>query len=477
MKNLTIKLAWANLSHRPLGTLLTIATLGTAVALMSLLIQFSGHTETRLSRDLADVDLVVGAKGSPLQLILSSLLHVDVPTGNIPLEDAQALMRNPQVRTAVPLALGDSFRGFRIIGTTADFLGLYDADLAYGTPMAHPQQVIIGSLVHKTLGMQIGQRFVGAHGLSSSDEGLTKHAHTPYTVVGILKPTGSILDRLVITSIDSVWLAHSPHAGHHHEAEPDEHEAYDHEAHEHEAHEHNGHIDHHHGESDEKAEDHDHAEEQHHGEDHDHHEETDMAHAREEALPLLDISSMIPGDREITALLIRYASPIAAVRLPRAINEQPGLQAAAPAIEVTRLFSLSSGLVSAAQTVAILLALVGGLSIFAAISSATAAGLYDVALMRAMGTKPSFVFLERMLEGALLAAASALFGTLMAHIALLVAYQTYDSLMIFGLNGGKFYRPELYLIASTVFIGTLAALWPAISCYRTDPSLLLQQGR
>lgn len=451
MKNLTMKLAWANLSHRPLGTLLTIATLGTAVALMSLLIQFSGHTETRLSRDLANVDLVVGAKGSPLQLILSSLLHVDVPTGNIPLSDAQALMRNPQVRTAVPLALGDSFRGFRIVGTTAGFLGLYDAELAYGTPMAHPQQVIIGSLVHKTLGMQIGQRFVGAHGLSTSGEGLAKHAHAPYTVVGILRPTDSILDRLIITSIDSVWAAHSPNADHHHDEE-------DHEDH--------------HGEG------HDHENEHHDGDqDHDHHTDDHTVHAGDEEESLLDIGSMDPDDREVTALLIRYASPIAAARLPRAINEKPGLQAAAPAIEVTRLFSLSSGLVSAAQTVAALLALVGGLSIFAAISSATAAGLYDVALMRAMGTKPSFVFRERMLEGALLAAASAIFGTLMAHVALLVAYQTYDSLMIFGLNGGKFYQPELYLIAGTVFIGTLAALWPAISCYRTDPSLLLQQGR
>lgn len=469
MKNLTMKLAWANLSHRPLGTMLTIATLGTAVALMSLLIQFSAHTETRLSKDLAGVDLVVGAKGSPLQLILSSLLHVDVPTGNIPLSEAQALMRNPQVRAAVPLALGDSFRGFRIVGTTAGFLDLYDAKLAHGAPMSHPQQVIIGSLVHKTLGMQIGQRFIGAHGLSTSGEGLAKHTHAPYTVVGILKPTGSILDRLVITSIDSVWAAHHPHEDHHEDEEAHENEGDGH--HDHESHHDEDHEDNH-------SEDHDHGNEHHDIDgDHDHHTDDHLAHADGEDKPLLDIETVAPGDREITALLIRYASPIAAARLPRAINQKPGLQAAAPAIEVTRLFSLSSGLVSAARTVAALLALVGGLSIFAAISSATAAGLYDVALMRAMGTKPSFVFLERMLEGALLATASAIFGTLMAHLSLLVAYQTYDSLMIFGLNGGKLYQTELYLVAGTVFIGTLAALWPAISCYRTDPSLLLQQGR
>lgn len=483
MKGLVTKLVWANLTHRPLVSLLTVATLAAAVALMSLILQFSGHTETRLKKDLADVDLVVGAKGSPLQLILSSLLHVDVPTGNIPLREAQALMRDPQISAAVPLALGDSFRGFRIVGTTPEFLDFYGADVEYGLPWTRAQDVVIGSLVHKTLAMQVGQQFVGAHGLSTSGQDLTEHAHAPYRVVGILAPTGSIVDRLIITPVESVWAAHEPG----HEDHADEHEEHDdlegHEDHD-EPEEHRRHDDHdthrqEHDEHDKHGDEGDHRDQ--HQDGHDEgatrHHGDHADHSDSLAIPLVDFRTMDPGDREITALLVRFATPIAAYRLPRVINAKPGLQAAAPAIEVTRLFSLSSGLTSAAKTVAALLALVGALSIFAAISSATAAGMYDVALMRAMGAKPSFIFLERILEGTLLAAASAAVGILFAHLSLLVAYQSYDSLMIFGLHGGTFFQTELYLAGGTILIGALAALWPAISCYRVDPSLLLQRGR
>jgi putative ABC transport system permease protein len=426
MKNAILKLSWANLTSRPLHTALAVATLASAAALVALLLLVQGHTEKRLAKDLAGVDLVVGSKGSPLQLILSSLLHLDVPTGNIPLADAQALMADPQVAHSVPIALGDSFRGFRIVGTTPEFPVLYGATLAAGQAWSRPQQVVIGATVHQKLRMQIGQRFAGAHGLSAMGSDLARHDHAPYRVVGILKPTGSILDRLILTPIDSVWAAHEAPAfeeGNHHG----------------------------------------------HKEDHNH----DAAMEEQ----LADIATTNPDGREVTALLLQYASPAAAVRLPRAVNARAGLQAAAPAPEITRLFSLSSGITDVGKTVAGLLTLIGALSIFAALSSASADKRYDIALMRAMGAQPGFIFRQQILEGMLVAAAGALAGLALAHLAVMVAHALYEPVAAFGLTGRQMFTSELYLLLGTTLLGLAAALWPALSCYRIDPTLLLQRGR
>ncbi len=104
--------------------------LGLGVATIVVLLLFTHQFEQRLERDSQGIDLVVGAKGSPLQLILSSVYHVDIPTGNIPLQDAEKLKTNPLIKATVPLALGDSYEGFRIVGTNHDYVSLYDGKTA-----------------------------------------------------------------------------------------------------------------------------------------------------------------------------------------------------------------------------------------------------------------------------------------------------------------------------------------------------------
>lgn len=454
MKRFMYKLTWANLVARPLPTFLTIATLASAVALISIMMQFSNHTSERLERDLAGVDLVVGAKGSPLQLILSSLIHVDIPTGNIPLSEAQAIMKAPLTKMSVPLALGDSFRGFRIVGTNEKYLDLYQANLAEGRIWEKSQQVVIGSEVSRQLDMQMGQQFVGAHGLSFSGEDLHTHDHVIYEVVGILEPQASIIDQLILTPVDSVWDAHAGHAADDHEHD---HEGHDHEGHDHEEGPHN-HEEHDHGED---AHDHDHE-----GHDHDH-----------DSAALANLETMPPGNQEITALLVQYSSPIAAVSMPREINERSGLQAAAPATEIARLYNLSSGLTDAAKLLAIIMTFIGGLSIFVAFSNAAVHKVYDIALLRAMGAKPRDVFIQQIFEGIIASFFSGVLGIGLAHSLLVIAAATYDPLAVFGLNGSVFYSNELYLLFGTILVGVAAAVWPAVNSYRIDPMLLLKGGR
>jgi len=160
-------------------------------------------------RSWGGVDLVVGPKGSPLDLVLCCVLHISDPQGLVSEKTAMAAVHHPLVRTAAPIALGDNVGGWRIVGTTPAILAIYHADFAQGAVWTKPLQAVLGSGVARALHLKLGDRFVGAHGLAMGGE---LHSQFPYTVVGILKPTGTVLDRLVLCDIETVRYIHRKHA-------------------------------------------------------------------------------------------------------------------------------------------------------------------------------------------------------------------------------------------------------------------------
>ena len=198
------------LRARPLQTALSLILLCLGVATIVLLMLVVGQLEDRMNRDARGIDLVVGAKGSPMQLILAGIYHADAPTGNIPLAAAQALAKNRLVRKTIPLALGDSWKGYRIVGAPHDYAQHYGAATAAGRLWEKPMEAVLGSEVAARTGAGVGARFAGAHGIGGDGD---DHKEAPYTVVGVLKETGSVLDRLVLTGIDSVWQVHEEHQG------------------------------------------------------------------------------------------------------------------------------------------------------------------------------------------------------------------------------------------------------------------------
>lgn len=125
-----VALAWRYLWARPLVAALNLTLLALGVAAMGFVVIVSEQVERSVQRDLAGIDLVVGAKGSPLQLILAGVFHIDVPSGNIPRSAIQTLLEHPLVARVVPLSLGDSLKGFRIVGTTLQYPALYSVHLA-----------------------------------------------------------------------------------------------------------------------------------------------------------------------------------------------------------------------------------------------------------------------------------------------------------------------------------------------------------
>lgn len=203
------KLAWAFLVRR-WGQAVPAVVAG-ALGILAVTMVMIAERELPLAAEKAfgGVDVVIGPKGSALDLVLCCVLHATEPKGLVPLDAAMAMAHQPGVAAAAPLALGDNYKGVRIVGTTPDVLTVYHAKLAQGAMWTHPSQAVVGAEAARSLGMHVGSDFVGSHGLAAGGE---VHAEFPYLVTGVLAPTGSALDRVILTSIDTIYAIHRHHA-------------------------------------------------------------------------------------------------------------------------------------------------------------------------------------------------------------------------------------------------------------------------
>jgi putative ABC transport system permease protein len=200
-----LKISWKSLWSKPLSASLNIMLIAFGTGILTILLLASTQIEEKLNNNSKDIDLVVGAKGSPLQLILSSIYYIDFPTGNIPLKEANELSRNPFVKRATPLALGDNYNGVRIVGTDSNFISLYNLKLASGKFWSADLEATVGVNVAKEQNLKIGDTFNGSHGLTNNAD---VHDHEHYKVVGILAPQGNVTDNLILTNVASVWQMH-----------------------------------------------------------------------------------------------------------------------------------------------------------------------------------------------------------------------------------------------------------------------------
>ena len=399
----TVSLSWRYLWSRPLAAGLNLLMLTLGLASITFLLLVSQQISRAFERDLAGIDLVVGAKGSPMQLILSGVFHIDAPTGNIPLAAVKQLEANPQVAKLIPISLGDSFRGFRIVGSSLDYIKHYGAQLdgkAGGALWAKPMQAVIGSQVARQTGMTLGDSFAGSHGLGGGGE---THGQTPYNVVGVLAASGSVLDRLILTSTESVWKVH----------------------------------------------------------------ESDTALDAED-------QKILEDEREVTLALIQYKSPLAAVTFPRFVNSSTEMQAAAPALEITRLLGMLGVGTDVLKALAGVLLLTAGLSVFIALWSAVRERRADLALLRMLGAPP------RKISGLLLC--EALWLALLAGALALLLGQGVMAAAAWGLQAEKsiaivaFVWPiELMVVpALALAVALFASLLPAWEAYRVSVFELLQ---
>ncbi|MBS3912527.1 MAG: ABC transporter permease [Hydrogenophaga sp.] len=395
-------LSWRYLWSRPLATALNLLLLALGLASVAFVLIARDQVERAFERDLAGIDLVVGAKGSPMQLILAGVFHLDVPPGNIALADVQALEQHPQVAQLIPLSLGDNLQGFRIVGTTVAYPQHYAAKLQQGAWWAAPMEAVLGAQVARATGLVLGQAFFGAHGLG---QGGMAHDEALYRVTGVLAPCGCVLDRLVLTATESVWKVHD-----------------------------------------------------------DMHATDDMTDEDREA---------IAADREVTVALIRYNSPLAAVSLPRFINDSTALQAAAPAVEITRLLSMVGVGTRVFQGLGVVLLGVAALSVFIALWSAVRERRGDLAMLRMLGASPLKVGALLLCEALWLAVMACVLGLLTAHGLAALLAELLMAEQSLALSGWQWVHTVVWVPVLALGVALLAAGLPALSAYRLDVMPLL----
>lgn len=185
---------------------ITLCALGLASAVGIVWLQSVLQSHAR--RQAEGIEIVVGAKGSALQNVLTAVYYLDVPNGNIRLADVDKLRAHPMVAKVIPLAMGDSVAGARIVGAGNEFVDFYGAVVASGALPSAPMEAVVGASVAHRAKLKLGDQFIGAHGMGEGAEG---HETYPYIVAGVLKPTGRVIDQLVVTPMQSVWLVHEGH--------------------------------------------------------------------------------------------------------------------------------------------------------------------------------------------------------------------------------------------------------------------------
>lgn len=451
-----IRLAWANLRAAPMTSALNVVLLALGTATIVVLLLLSHQIGETMTRDARGIDLVLGAKGSPVQLVLSTVYHADLPTGNVPLAEALRWTDDRRVAEAIPVSLGDSARGFRIVGTTPAYPALYDAELSEGRLWEASLDAVLGAEVARATGLGPGDALTGSHGISGAGD---RHAESPYRVVGVLSPTGTVVDRLILTGLESVWDIHGEEHGHGHEEgtvgeggdvhHDDEDDHDDDHAHEHE----------------EEAEDE--------GE-HAHHDD-EGADATSEGEEGEEGGQGDDGedDREITAMLVRYASPIAALSMPRQINAQSNLQAASPAFELTRLLQIVGLGLDGLRAFAMILIASAAFSVFGAMYGALRTRRGELAMMRCLGATRGELMTSLLIEGLLLGLAGAVLGVLLGHATVELAGSVLAAERGITLTGAVVLFEEFALAGALVVVALLAAAVPAWQAYRTDVSRTL----
>lgn len=397
----SLRIVLAQLRRRPLQTLLGIALLALGIGTLVFVTVSQTQLTRQLTRDAAGIDLVVGAKGSPLQLILSAIYHVDVPTGNIPLSSLAEVRANRLVARAIPVSLGDSFRGFRIVGTEAELVEHYGGRPAAGELWKLPMEAVIGADAARTTGLNVGARFAGTHGLA--EDGAV-HDNTMLTVVGVLAPTGTVLDRLILVNLETIWHAH----------------------------------------------------------------EAEVANPAERRASA--------AEREVTALLVSYGSPVGAATVPRQINAESRLMAASPAAELARLFSVLGAGITTLRAFAWILVGSSLLALFVTLLSALEERRYDIAIMRLLGASGARVAWLLMLEAWLFAAVAVVLGVILGLTAVAIVGHWLAESRAFTLSAVELTPGLLTVIGAAALVATLAAALPAWRASRMNVAETLARG-
>ncbi|MGR5096408.1 ABC transporter permease [Vibrio maritimus] len=411
--SITLKLAWKSLLNRKTTALLTILTVAISVILLMGVERIRTQAKSSFANTISGTDLIVGGRSGQVNLLLYSVFRIGNATNNIDWKSFEEFSNHRSVDWAIPISLGDSHRGFRVMGTNHSYFEHYQygqkqhLSLAKGEEFDGLFETVIGSDVAKSLGYDIGTEIIIAHGIS--DVGFSRHENTPFKVVGILAPTGTPVDKTVHVSLEAIEAIHVGwESGANLGNEPSK-----------------------------------------------------------EQLLQMDFQP-----KQITAMLIGLKSKIQTFALQRQINtyKQEPLSAILPGVALHELWGMMSVAETALLIVSVFVVVAGLMGMLSSLLTSLQERRREMAILRAMGARPRHVFTLLVSEATVLTSIGIIcgIGGMYAMLAIAAPIITANYGINIALSGITSH--EWMLLGFVQLAGAIIGFFPALRAYRQSLS-------
>lgn len=405
-----LQLTVRSLINRRLTAGLTVFAIALSVMLLLGVEKIRNEARSSFANTISGTDLVVGARSGSIQLLLYSVFRIGNATNNVTWRSYETIKARPEVAWTIPLSLGDSHRGFRVLGTNLDYFKHYrfgrkqTLTFRAGSPFADLFDAVLGADVAAELGYKAGDKLVIAHGLGSA--GFTNHADKPFTISGILAKTGTPIDRTVHVSLEGIeaihvdWRNGSPVPG--------------------------------------------------------------------LTLTADDVRKMELKPRSITAFLVGLKSRFAVFAMQRRVNEFPRepLLAILPGVALQEMWSLMGTAESALAGISILVVATGILVMLAMLLSSLNERRREMAILRSVGARPSHIFAMFVSEAGVLTLAGCVLGLIFLYAGLLIGQPIIDARFGLFLEIGFPSSRDFLLLGLVFAAGVVAGGIPAWRAYR-----------
>lgn len=420
-----------SMSARLFSTVTTIITVAVAVALMLVLLSMRDAGQRAFERGGGNMHLLVSRDSSPMVSVLNGVFHANAPANPIAWAEYQRLIEPLPLEFAVPVQMGDSYRGQPVVATTGEFFSRFKPDASVGWSLAEGRyfekelEVVLGSVAARRTGLQVGATISVTHGVGQAPAGAETHVHSEYefTIVGILKPTGSSHDRALFINLDSTWLLHA----------------------------------HDRREAEEAAE---HASEEAHDHEHEH--------------GPLTVADIQDRDRLITGIYMRVLTrpgQDSSAVLPQVfsmLRADASLTAASPTDQVKRLFTIISNIDQIFIAMAAVVMVSSGIAIMLALYNSMEQRRRQIAVLRVLGCSRGRIFGLVLTESAflgLIGAASGVAGAMLGGFVVAAVMKERLGLVIEPMLP---LDATLLVVLATVGLASLAGMIPAAAAYRTS---------
>ena len=405
-----IAIAWKSLCSRWSTALLALLAIAMSVALILTVEKIRRDARSSFTQTVSGTDLIIGARSGSIQLLLYSVFRIGNATSNISWESVEEIKERKAIDWVIPISLGDSHAGYRVLGTNHDYFEHYRyADkrllsFASGKRFEDVFDAVIGSEVARQLGYQIGQEIVVAHGTGSV--ALVEHDKQPFRVSGILEPTGTPVDRAIHVSLEGIEAMH---------------------------------IDWRNG-----------------------------ATVKGEGTPADVIRGMELEPAAVTALLVGLKSRAAVFREQRAINTYRAepLLAILPGVALQELWGLVSVAEIALLIVSVIVVIAGLVNLMSVLLAGLNERRREMAVLRSVGARPVHVFLLLCIESALLALGGIIAGLFLHYLIVGVGAVYLQERFGLAVQLGLPQNAEIKILIGVALAGLVAGMIPALQAYR-----------